>query len=100
MDKLRAREDILDYALTYAKQKNKEFENSPFYIDEKIAKKAVLFISLLKHTDGELAGKPFQLLNFQIEFIIDIIATYSKEKTPEDTLTLCFLSQEKMVKQS
>nr|WP_255005290.1 hypothetical protein [Campylobacter jejuni] len=45
MDKLRAREDILDYALTYAKQK-KKFENSPFYIDEKIAKKAVLFISL------------------------------------------------------
>ncbi|EAK8032572.1 terminase large subunit [Campylobacter jejuni] len=80
MDKLRAREDILNYALAYIKQKNKEFENSPFYIDEKIAKKAVLFISLLKHTDGELAGKPFQLLNFQIEFIIDIIATYSKEK--------------------
>ncbi|EAJ1076995.1 terminase large subunit, partial [Campylobacter coli] len=56
MDKLRAREDILNYALAYIKQKNKEFENSPFYIDEKIAKKAVLFISLLKHTDGELAG--------------------------------------------
>lgn len=99
MDKLRAREDILNYALAYIKQKNKEFENSPFYIDEKIAKKAVLFISLLKHTDGELAGKPFQLLNFQIEFII-ASPLILRKKTPEDTLTLCFLSQEKMVKPS
>ncbi|HEA8245212.1 TPA: terminase large subunit [Campylobacter coli] len=78
--KLRSREDILNYAKKYIKIKNEEFQNSPFYIDEKIALNAVVFVSLLKHTDGELAGKPFALLNFQIEFIIDIIATYSKEK--------------------
>lgn len=77
---LRTQEDILNYAKSYARAKNKEFQNTPFYIDEKVARKAVLFISLLKHTDGELAGKPFQLLNFQIEFIIDVIATYSKAK--------------------
>ncbi|TKX29127.1 terminase large subunit [Campylobacter aviculae] len=78
--KLRTRENILEYAKKYIKIKNNEFQNSPFYIDEKTALNAVLFISLLKHTDGDLAGKPFQLLDFQIEFIIDIIATYSKEK--------------------
>ncbi|MGH2267540.1 terminase large subunit [Campylobacter taeniopygiae] len=78
--KLRPRENILEYAKKYIKIKNNEFQNSPFYIDEKTALNAVLFISLLKHTDGDLAGKPFQLLDFQIEFIIDIIATYSKEK--------------------
>lgn len=100
MDKLRAREDILNYALAYIKQKNKEFENSPFYIDEKIAKKAVLFISLLKHTDGELAGKPFQLLNFQSSLSSISSPLILRKKTPEDTLTLCFLSQEKMVKPS
>ena len=80
MIELRAREDMLEYANSYIKAKNKEFQNTPFYVDEKIAKNAIFFISLLKHTDGELAGKPFQLLNFQIEFIIDIIATYSREK--------------------
>lgn len=63
--KLRSREDILNYAKKYIKIKNEEFRNSPFYIDTKIALNAVIFVSLLKHTDGELAGKPFALLNFK-----------------------------------
>lgn len=49
MDKLRAREDILNYALAYIKQKNKEFENSPFYIDEKIAKSGFVYLSFKAH---------------------------------------------------
>lgn len=35
MDKLRAREDILDYALTYAKQKTKNLKTRPFILMRK-----------------------------------------------------------------
>ena len=70
--------DIVLFAEKHIQKRQEEFSQSPYYIDETKALKAIKFISLLRHTDGDLAGTPFQLLPFQIEFIIDIIATYRR----------------------
>lgn len=75
---MREKATILAEAKEYIKAKNLEFQNSDYYIDEKIALKAITFISLLRHTGGKLAGASFQLLPFQIRFIVDVIATYSR----------------------
>lgn len=74
----RSFEAILKDAKAHILKREQEFEGSNYYIDKKLALKAVKFIAFLKHTDGELAGVHFQLLPFQIAFIIDIIATFKK----------------------
>ncbi|WP_170019200.1 terminase TerL endonuclease subunit [Campylobacter sp. RM16190] len=86
------RDEILKIAGDIIKQKQDELASSPFYIDEKLALKAINFITLLKHTTGRYAGVKFQLLPFQIEFIIDVIATYRKDtKTRRYQTALLFL---------
>lgn len=75
---MREKATIIAEAKEYIKAKNLEFQNSDYYIDEKIALKAITFISLLRHTGGKLAGSPFALLPFQIKFITDIIGTYDR----------------------
>lgn len=78
-EKMRSKEQIIAEAKEYIALKNAEFSKSDdYFIDEQIALKAVNFISLLKHTGGKMAGRNFQLLPFQIRFIIDVIATYSR----------------------
>lgn len=73
-----SKDEILAYASKYIKSQNELFKNSAYYVDEPTAIRAIKFISLLRHTAGEYAGKPFGLLPFQIEFIIDIVATFKK----------------------
>lgn len=75
---MRDKTQIIAEAKEYINAKNLEFSSTEFYIDEKIALKAINFISLLRHTGGKLAGASFQLLPFQIRFIVDVIATYSR----------------------
>ena len=41
--------------------------------DEKKANTAVKFIKLLKHTQGEFARKPFNLIEFQDKIVRDVI---------------------------
>lgn len=75
---MRDKTQIIAEAKEYIKAKNLEFSSTDYYIDEKIALKAINFIALLKHTGGKLAGTPFALLPFQIRFIIDIVATLER----------------------
>lgn len=50
-----------------------EFENDEkYYFDYDTAKKYIGLISLLKHTDGEIAGKNFQLIPYQVRFISNV----------------------------
>ena len=72
---IRSRPDIISYGISYAEKKNTELENTPYYIDIETAKVLVTFISKLKHTGGEFAGVEFQLLDFQIVWLIDVICT-------------------------
>lgn len=71
----RDRGQILAFAKEYAKTKNEELETTPYYIDLDLANRVISFISILKHTGGDLAGVEFQLLDFQIIFLIDVICT-------------------------
>lgn len=73
-----SKDEILTQAKEYIKAQNTALANTPYFIDENTALKAIKFISLLKHTAGEFAGVNFQLLPFQIKFIIDTIATFKK----------------------
>ncbi len=79
MNKTISRKEILNNADEYIKTQNENLKNTPYFIDEKTAFRAIKFISLLKHTAGEFAGVNFQLLDFQIKFIIDTIATFKKD---------------------
>ncbi|MDD4153552.1 MAG: terminase large subunit, partial [bacterium] len=42
------------------------------HYDKALADRAVAFISLLKHTKGEWAGKPFQLIDWQEQIVRDL----------------------------
>lgn len=73
------RTEIISNAKDYINTQNKALSNTPYYIHEQTALKAIKFISLLKHTAGEYAGMNFQLLDFQIKFIIDTVATFKRD---------------------
>lgn len=47
--------------------------------DEEKANKAVKFIKLLRHTKGEFAQKPFNLIPFQEKIIREIFGTVTDE---------------------
>ncbi len=63
----------LDAAPTI-KKISKKYEGTDFYVDKKLAIKIISFISMLKHTGGKLGGTNFQLLPFQVEFIVETLA--------------------------
>lgn len=51
-------------------------KNEPkYYLDKQYAYKCVKFGSILRHSSGELAGKNFQFMEWQIKAIIDIFGT-------------------------
>lgn len=75
MADIQKREDIINNAMEYAKLQNLSLDGTKYYLDENLAKKVISFISILKHTGGEIAGVMFQLLHFQIKFLIDVICT-------------------------
>lgn len=73
--KQRTTEEIRAEAEAYVVQKNIELETTPYYVCADTAKRLIAFVSMLKHTGGALAGVSFQLLHFQIVFLIDVICT-------------------------
>lgn len=52
---------------------------SKYYLDKDLAYKYIKFASIMKHTAGELAGKNFQFMDFQIKLIIDVFGTKYKD---------------------
>ena len=80
MDKIVVRsiqEVLVDADKTIRKIEHK-YKDTDFYLDVKLAEKIIKFISMLKHTGGALGGKNFQLLPFQVEFIIEVLAVLQK----------------------
>jgi len=61
------------------KIKKKYAKSKLYYVDDEIADKVVKFVTILKHTGGALAGVNFQLLPFQVEFIIEMLAVLQKK---------------------
>lgn len=70
-----------ELAKSYIIQQSKHLEeNEPnYYLDKQLAYSYIKFASLIKHTAGELAGKNFQFMEWQIKVIIDIFATKHKD---------------------
>lgn len=71
---------IMIEALEYAENTND--------VNIDTAKKVITFVSMLKHTGGDLAGIHFQLLPFQIKFLIDVICTMKNGKRKYTTAML------------
>ena len=59
--------------------------------DEKKASTAVRFIKLLKHTQGEFARKPFNLMPFQEKIVKDLIGTLNPDGTRQYREAFIFL---------
>lgn len=59
--------------------------------DEKKAGIAVKFIKLLKHTQGEFARKPFNLMEFQDKIVRDLIGTLNEDGTRQYREAFIFL---------
>lgn len=56
-----------------------KYNNTDYYLDKELAIKIIHFISLLKHTGGNLGGVNFQLLPFQVEYTIETLAVLKKK---------------------
>lgn len=66
---IRTSEQVIADAIPILRQLQKKYDSEKYYFDYDLALKYIKFISLLKHTDGEIAGKNFQLIPYQVEFI-------------------------------
>lgn len=72
---IREREQILaDAGLIFDKVENKYSNNLVYSLNTVIGWKLIKFVSLLKHTAGEFGGVNFQLLPFQIEWLLETVA--------------------------
>lgn len=76
---IRSREDILVEAEPIVEKVSKRYDGTEYTLDKTIGWKVIKFVSLLKHTAGAFAGVNFQLLPFQVEWIIETIAVVHKE---------------------
>ena len=59
--------------------------------NEKKANTAVKFIKLLKHTQGEFARKPFNLMPFQEKIVKELIGTLNPDGTRQYREAFIFL---------
>jgi len=71
---IRSREDILKSAEIVFIRVADKYKDSAYTLDTTLGWKLIKFVSLLKHTAGEFAGVNFQLLEFQIEWLLETIA--------------------------
>ena len=72
------RDKIIERAWSIADSIEEKYQGN-YYLDRELAAKMISFVSLMRHTGGDLAGVNFQLLPFQIEFLLSVICVKSKE---------------------
>ena len=78
--KLRTQQEVLADAEPILRAIEKQYEkHEKYYFDYDTAKKYIGFISLLKHTDGDIAGKNFQLIPYQVKFIANVLGVKNRE---------------------
>ena len=76
---IREREQILIEAEIVFDKLAKKYASTVYTLDTDIGWKLIKFVSLLKHTAGEMAGVTFQLLPFQVEWLLETIAVVHQE---------------------
>ena len=78
--KLRTQQEVMADAEPILQAIEKQYEkHEKYYFDYDTAKKYIGFISLLKHTDGDIAGKNFQLIPYQVKFIANVFGVKNRE---------------------
>lgn len=77
---IRTPKEVIADAEPILQQLIKKYEdNKKYYFDYQEASRYIKFISLLKHTDGELAGKNFQLIPYQVKFIANVFGVKRRD---------------------
>ena len=76
---IRNREEILLAAEPIIQKVSEKYQGTVYTLDLDIGWKLLKFVSLLKHTAGAFAGINFQLLPFQIEWLLETVAVVRKE---------------------
>ena len=72
------REDIVKAGMVIVGEIAKTYEGTSYWVDDKLAFKLLTFISLLRHTGGDLGGVEFRLLPFQIEYLTQTLCVLNK----------------------
>lgn len=89
---VRSREDILASAVDIFDMVNKKYQSTVYTLDYDLGWKLIKFVSMLKHTAGEFAGVNFQLLPFQIEWLLETIAVvHRKTRRRKHRVSLLFI---------
>jgi len=76
---IRERDIILADAQKMFDKLTEKYKKTVYTLDTTIGWKLIKFVSLLKHTAGEFAGVNFQLLPFQIEWLLETVAVVNKK---------------------
>ncbi len=76
---IRSRDKILESAVPIFELVRDKYLNKVYTLDNDIGWKLIKFISMLKHTAGEFAGVNFQLLPFQIEWLLETVAVVHRD---------------------
>ncbi len=76
---IRSRDDILLGAEKVFDRVSEKYQGSVYTLDTATGWKLIKFVSLLKHTAGAFAGVNFQLLDFQIEWLLETVAVVHTE---------------------
>ena len=66
---LRTIQEVIAGASPYMDELEEKYNDNKYWFDRDEAMRYIKFIALLKHTDGNIAGKNFQLINYQYTFI-------------------------------
>ena len=66
---LRTYKQVMDDAAPFMEELEAKYTDDKYWFDRKEAMRYIGFIGLLKHTDGNIAGANFQLINYQYIFI-------------------------------
>ena len=87
-------QEVRENAIPVYNKISKKYEDTNYFLDIELAKKIIGFISMLKHTGGNLGGINFQLLPFQVEFIIETLAVLSlKTRLRKHKTSILFVSR-------
>ncbi len=76
---IRSEEAILKSAESIFDMVAEKYQETVYTLDTEIGWKLIKFVSILRHTAGEFAGVNFQLLPFQIEWLLETVAVVHGE---------------------
>ena len=71
--------ELHKHCMALAKIIDESYVDTEYKVDMEKISKILMFVLLLNHTGGSLAGVPFRLLPFQAEFIIQVLGVVRRD---------------------